>query len=102
MNLDFLGQYAKPDEFFVAIVEGRPAAAAIIQQEQTAQDWSSVDKGSPPKAMYVHWIAVEREFAGKGLPTILINHAEKLALENDISVVRLDTNSDEPKLFNLY
>jgi ribosomal protein S18 acetylase RimI-like enzyme len=102
MNLDFLGQYAKPDEFYVAIVDGEPAAAAIIQQEQTAQDWSSVDEGSTPPAMYLHWLAVEREHSGEGLPKVLIDHAEELARQKGLPVIRLDTNADEPKLCKIY
>jgi ribosomal protein S18 acetylase RimI-like enzyme len=102
MNATFLGKYAKPSEFYVATVDGQPAAAAIIQPEQTAQDWTAVDSDKAPKAMYIHWVAVERAFAGSGLPEALIDHAYRLAAEGECPVIRLDTNAEEPKLCQLY
>ncbi len=102
MNVAFLGQYAKPDEFFVARLDGKPAAAAIIQAEQSLQDWGAVDNGSTPPALYLHYVAVEREFAGRGLPRELMQHAENLAKEKGIPALRLDTNADESKLRKVY
>lgn len=102
MNSDFLGEYAQPDEFFVVTMDGEPAASAIIQTEQNAQDWSSVDGVDTPPALYVHWVAVARKFAGQGLPRILIDFAEEQARLKDRPVIRLDTNADEPKLRALY
>lgn len=102
MNSEFFGQYASPDEFFVAKVDEQPAAAAIIQPEQTLQDWSSVDGDSHPPALYIHYVAVERSFAGRGLPGILLRHAEDLARQRGIPVLRLDTNADQPKLRRIY
>ena len=39
LNRKFLLQYAKPQEFYVAQVDGKPAAVAILQFSQNAQDW---------------------------------------------------------------
>ncbi|HUC95640.1 MAG TPA: GNAT family N-acetyltransferase [Candidatus Saccharimonadia bacterium] len=102
MNLEYLGQYAKPDEFFVATVEGKPAAAAIIQSEQIAQDWASVDGETFPPAIYVHWLAVEREFAGQRLPKVLLDYAYGVAKEKQLPVIRLDTDASKSKLREIY
>ena len=103
VSIEMLSKYAQPDEFYVVRVDGKPAAAAIIQQEQSMQDWSSVDKSSvPPKTVYIHFIAVEREFAGRGLVKALIDQAEKVAHEKGAKVLRLRTDANEPKLYGLY
>lgn len=102
VSADFLSPHAKPDEFFVAFVDGRPAATAIIQATQDMQDWSSVDGEAEPNALYIHYVATEREFASQGLVTYLMDKAIQLAKERGIPVLRLDTNADEPKLCDLY
>jgi len=103
VNVEMLRPYAKPDEFFVLKVDGVPAAAVIIQSKQNLQDWSSVDKTKqPPQSTYVHYIAVERAFSGRGLVAKIMEKAEEIARKNESIVIRLDTNADEPKLCSLY
>lgn len=103
VSADMLRKYAEPDDFYVVEVDGHPAAAAILQSEQSMQDWSAVDKDNePPKAIYMHYIAVEREHAGQGLVGDLVSKAAQLAKKRGASLLRLDTNADEPKLCSLY
>lgn len=103
VSAEMLSPYAQPDEFFVVKVDGKPAAAVIIQVEQSLQDWSSVDKDNqPPKATYVHYVAVEREFAGRGLVSVIMDKATEIAAQEGSTFIRLDTNADEPKLCSLY
>lgn len=102
MNRDFLLQHAEPDEFYVALVGEKPAASVILQDNERNQSWNSVDKGKPPRALYVHWLCVGRNFAGTGLSKTVIDFAEKYAQRKNISVLRLDTNVDEVKLRALY
>ena len=64
LNRKFLLQYAKPEEFFVALADRKPAAAAILQFSQNAQDWKNIDKDNPQKSLYIHWFCVGREFGG--------------------------------------
>src|SRR6185312_11334614 len=87
---------------YVVLVKGVPAAAAIIQEHQTLQDWSAVDGGTEPKALYVHYVAVARDFAGQGLPKAMLEFAASLARDKGITTLRLDTNADEPKLRGIY
>lgn len=103
VSTEMLSQYAKPDELFVLTVDGQPAAAAILQPEQSLQDWSAIDgDNEPPRAMYIHYLAVERNFAGRGLASSFMDKAMELAQEHEATVLRLDTNADEPKLCALY
>ncbi|OGG24346.1 hypothetical protein A3A79_04140 [Candidatus Gottesmanbacteria bacterium RIFCSPLOWO2_01_FULL_43_11b] len=102
LNSEFLLQYAKPEEFYVATVDDKPAAAAILQFTQTGQDWQNVDKDFLQPALYIHWLCVHRDFAGKNLPKIMIEFAEKLAQKNDVKLLRVDTNAEEMKLRNMY
>jgi len=80
LNKDFLLNYAKPEEFFVAIINNKPAAVAILQLDQKAQDWFNVDKGKLIKALYIHWLCVDHIFAGKGMPKLFIDFANNYFL----------------------
>ncbi len=62
LNKGFLLQYAKPEEFYVVLVDSKPATAAILQMNQNAQDWKNVDKNKSKKALYIHWLCVSKEF----------------------------------------
>lgn len=84
----FLFQYAKPKEFYVVLVGGKPAAAAILQFSQ--------------KVLYIDWLCVARRFAGQGLPKIIIDFAKKNASEKNIKSIQVDTNADETKLRKIY
>ena len=102
LNSDFLSQYAKPEEFYVVLVDRKSAAAAIIQANQNSQDWSFIDKGKSTTAMYIHWLCVDRQFAGMGLPKIMVDFAEQQARDRNIKFLRVDTNADEMKLRSIY
>ncbi len=102
LNRKFLFRYVKPNEFYVILVNKKPAAAAILQLSQNAQDWKHVDKNRPQPALYIHWLCVHRQFAGRGLPKIMVDFAAKLAKENNINLLRADTDADETKLRKIY
>ena len=102
LNSKFLLNYAKPEEFYVALVDSKPAVAAILQLSQSAQDWKSVDKGKSKSALYMHWLCVSREFAGIGMPKIMVDFAEQHAKQNNVKFLRADTNADVMKLRKIY
>jgi len=102
LNKQFLLQYAEANEFYVLLIDNKPAAAMILQLTERNQSWKSVDKKHPKRAVYIHWLAVDREFAGQGLPKLMIDFAAKFAKEKNVSLLRLDTNADEPKLMRIY
>ncbi len=102
IHKEFLLQFARPNEFYVGLVDGKPAVAAILQTTQTAQDWQAVDNGASPPALYIHWLSIDREFAGKGLAKSMIDFATDVTREKGISTLRVDTNANEQKLRNIY
>jgi len=102
LNKEFLFQYAKAEEFYVCLANHEPAAAAILQFAQNAQDWKKIDKDKKIPALYIHWICVMRKFAGKNFTKSMIDFASEMALKKKIKYLRVDTNADEIKLRTLY
>lgn len=98
---EFLLQFVTAEEFYVVTINGAPAASAVLQITDSNQ-WEFIDGNTPSKALYIHWVCVSRQFAGRGLPTLLIKHAEKLAQAAHVAFMRVDTNADEPKLRRIY
>jgi GNAT superfamily N-acetyltransferase len=102
LNREFLFQYAQPEEFRTLVIDGKPAAAVILQPDQVAQDWAGIDGDEPVEALYVHWLCVSRDFAGKNIPKIVIDLAAEEARARGINLLRADTNAEEQKLRDVY
>jgi len=102
LNSKFLLQYAKSSEFYVLLIDKKPAAAAIFQTNQNSQDWQSIDKNNHKHALYIHWLCVDPVFSGKGLPKLMVEFAKTKAKENNIGLLRVDTNANEIKLRQIY
>ena len=102
LKKEFLFQYAEPSEFYVILVGGTPAAAAILQIVQRAQDWKDIGDDSSRSALYIHWLCVHRDFAGQGFPRIMVNYASNMARANGVAFLRADTNAGEMKLRRIY
>ena len=73
-----------------------------MQLNQNSQDWHCVDKNKPSTAMYIHWLCVDRQFAGRGISKVMIDFAEHQAKNQNIKLLRVDTNADEMKLRHIY
>lgn len=102
MNREFMLKQAEPSEFFVAIVDGKPAASVILQDTERNQSWKYIDKNEPKKALYIHWLTVNRELAGQGLPKIMVDFAVDEARKKNLGLLRLDTDVNQPKLMKVY
>ncbi|MBN1168872.1 GNAT family N-acetyltransferase [Candidatus Woesebacteria bacterium] len=102
MNEKFMFKHAEPYEFFVAIVDGKTAASVILQDNERNQSWKFIDKNKPQKALYIHWLTVNREFAGKNMPKDLVEFTTKEALKKNLKLIRLDTDANQPKLMKIY
>ena len=102
MNKKFMLQYAEPEEFYVAIVDDKPAAAMILQNNERNQSWDSMDGKDKKKALYIHWLCVDRAFAGRKLPKHMVDFSINYAQEKGLKIVRVDTNAKEKKLKKLY
>ena len=77
LNRKFLFQYAKPEEFYVLLINKKPAAAAILQ----------LNKNESKPVYFIHWLCVTRKFAGKNLPKIIVDFAAKLAKKKNINLL---------------
>ncbi|MBI3342468.1 GNAT family N-acetyltransferase [Candidatus Curtissbacteria bacterium] len=102
MNRNFLLKYAELDEFYVALVNGAPAASVILQDNERNQSWKGVDGKNPRKALYIHWLCVARNFAHKGYSKEMVSFAEHEAERKNFKLLRLDTDAKEKKLCELY
>lgn len=102
MNAKFFSNYAEPEDFWVLSLNGEPIAAQILQFNQRNQDWSPIDKGDSPPAIYIHWLCVVEEFWGKGVSEALVDFAVKLGSSKGAKLVRVDTNAKEKKLSRIY
>ena len=102
MNREFMLQHTEPNEYYVAEVDGKLAASMVLQETERNQSWKSVDGDKPKKALYVHWLCVYRDFAGKGLPLKMIAYANGEAKKRGFHRLRLDTEANQPKLCQIY
>jgi len=76
MNRNFILKHTEPDEFYVALVGDKPAASMVLQETERNQSWKSVDGDKPKRALYLHWLCVQRDFAGKGFPKVMVEFAK--------------------------
>lgn len=102
LNPEFLLQHAKEDEFYVCLVDNKPAAAEVLQVSQDVKEWQSIDKDNSRSALYIHWLCVTREFSGRNLTRIMVDYATQKAKERGFKLLRVDTNADEVKLRKIY
>jgi GNAT superfamily N-acetyltransferase len=61
--------------------------------------WPDIPKGN---SLYIHKLAVNRAFAGRGYSIELINFAKGLAFNNSIKTIRLNCNRHRSNLRALY
>jgi ribosomal protein S18 acetylase RimI-like enzyme len=102
MNREYLLKHVNPEEFYVISIDSKPAASVVLQEDQRNQSWEPVDGVNTRDALYIHWLAVNREFAGKGLPQIVLDLAITEAKTRGYNLIRLDTIASNPKLRKVY
>lgn len=102
LNRTFLLRHAKANEFYVGLVGGAPAVAAVLMMIENNSDWKSVDLDHSQSALYIHWLCVERQFAGQNLPKLMVDFAERLAKKKGVILLRLDADADKKKLQRIY
>ncbi len=90
-------QYIDRGELLIAKIKERPVGIAILDGEDKTY-WSEDKKG---EALYLHKIAIEREFASKGIPQTIIESAAKHAQQKGCRYLRLNC-WQRPVLVQLY
>lgn len=63
-----------------------------------ANGYKKVGKILQIKALYIHYLCVDRLFSGLGLSKSMIDFAEQYANDKNIKLLRVDTNAEEMKL----
>jgi GNAT superfamily N-acetyltransferase len=79
-------------QLWVADVEGIIAGVAAITTDQSPE-YADVGWDITEPAIVVHRLAVDPDFRGFGIATLLMEEAEALAYEQGIHVLRVDTNT---------
>ena len=102
MNKDFLLKHSEPNEFYALLIDGKPAGAMILQENERNQSWKSIDKDRSVEALHVHWLCVARQFSGRDLPKKLVEFAVEHARRRGFKRLRLDTDANKEKLMKMY
>lgn len=102
MNRNFMLKHSEPNEYFVAVIGSKPVASEILEDNERNHSWRFIDGDKPKKALYIHWLCVARDFAGKGYSKVMVDFAEQEARKRNLTLLRLDTDAEEKKLCKLY
>lgn len=86
------------NNFYINYQKGISAACIAIT-DLDLKYWPQIQQS---KSLYIHKLAIKREFAGKGISKELINYAKILAIKNGKDSLRLNCNLKRNKLRMLY
>lgn len=93
-----LSKYYNVDDFYIAYYESIPVACMALIDYDPAF-WSDIPRG---ESLYIHKIAVKREYARKGFSKELIDFAKTKAKCLDINAIRLDCHKTRYKVRAIY
>ena len=79
-------------------IVGTLVLTPIIDEEYIPIKWLTPSKNN----LYVHRLSIHPDCQGKGYAQELMNFAEKFAIENNYSSIRLDTFSKNPRNQKFY
>ncbi|MFJ9412501.1 GNAT family N-acetyltransferase [Streptomyces sp. NPDC101393] len=75
-------------------------ATVTLDQDADARLWTPEERAEPSR--YVHKLTVDRQFAGTGLGTRILNWAGDQAAQEGVAWLRLDAWTTNPKLHAYY
>lgn len=87
-------------EVFLAEADGRPVATFQVDDHADPEFWTAEDE--PGDALYVHRMAVIRDFSGSGIGGKLLDWASERAAAVGKAWLRLDAWKDNPDLHRYY
>jgi ribosomal protein S18 acetylase RimI-like enzyme len=88
-------------QLWVAEIDGSLAAVAAVMTDQEPE-YAQVGWDIEESAVVVHRLAVNPQFRGAGLAAALMKKAEEVALQREISVLRVDTNTQNEATQRLF
>lgn len=95
-NEEVFGRDIERAELWVAEqAEGVVAGVAAITTDQSPE-YAQVGWDIHERAIVVHRLAVDPAYRGAGIASALMQQAEAVGRERRISVVRVDTNTENP------
>lgn len=86
-------QDIEKQQLWVAGPDNRVAGVAALTTEQD-EEYAQADWDVAESALVTHRLAVHPDFQGRGVAAALLQRAETLAVERGLSVLRVDTNSE--------
>jgi ribosomal protein S18 acetylase RimI-like enzyme len=89
------------DQLWVTVVDGNIAGVAAVTMDQEA-DYTQVGWDIEEPAIVVHRLAVDPAFRGQGAAGALMQKAEEVAVERGITVLRVDTNTQNEATQRLF
>lgn len=89
------------DQLWVSVVDSNIAAVAAVTMDQEA-DYTQVGWNIEEPAIVVHRLAVDPAFRGQGAAGALMQKAEEVAVERGITVLRVDTNTQNEATQRLF
>jgi ribosomal protein S18 acetylase RimI-like enzyme len=89
------------NQLWLAQIDGRLAGVAAITTDQDP-DYVKVGWDIHETAIVVHRLAVDPAFQGKGVAKALMEQAEVVARDRSISILRVDTNSQNQATQRLF
>ncbi|RSK37404.1 GNAT family N-acetyltransferase [Hymenobacter metallilatus] len=87
---------------WVAEHQGRVAAVAALTHNHQDPEYAQADWDVTEPALVTHRLAVDPAAQGQGLAAALLGQAEQLARQQDLRVLRVDTNSENQATQRLF
>ncbi|MCC2545623.1 GNAT family N-acetyltransferase [Hymenobacter sp. BT175] len=88
-------------QLWVAELDGRVAGMAALTTDQEP-DYVQADWDLSVPAIITHRLAVDPSAQGRGVAIALLQQAEQVAVEQGLSMVRVDTNSENKATQQLF
>lgn len=95
LEKDFVSDIKKQD-LYIYEVDGEVAGFICLNYEEP-EEYLGLNWSSNKKAMVIHRMAVNPNFRKTGIASKLVDFAEKLAVENNVSYLKSDTYSINSK-----
>ncbi len=94
-NEQVFNQDIQLHQLWVAELDDALAGVAAITTDQSPE-YADVGWDLNETAIVIHRLAVDPAFRGAGIAVALMQRAEKIALEHGITILRVDTNTENP------
>jgi len=100
-NAEVFAADIKSGQLWVAEIENQVAGVTAITTDQQTE-YANVGMDITQTAIVTHRLAVNVNFRGKGIAEVLLKQAEVVAKEKGISILRIDTNSNNKATRQLF